>query len=190
MVLSCIYIYTYWSHVYTDLGDTIGKHWLRERIEKYWLRERMRNTWCMNPMSPMCSYNYGEILGSGWFHEGCLSHGSHISHESCVVINISNMSDLMTFEIWNTLLILESLLIFLLPAKTYESSSLNLHLLLDITQKFFPPILEESMRWCMLLSHWNKLFHSLSPLLLKTFWLICPFIFLNLTVETLDMKGN
>ena len=26
MVLGCIYIYIYWSHVYTDLGDTIGKH--------------------------------------------------------------------------------------------------------------------------------------------------------------------
>ena len=23
---SWLYIYTYWSHIYTDLGDTIGKH--------------------------------------------------------------------------------------------------------------------------------------------------------------------
>ena len=23
---SWLYIYTYWSHVYTDLGDTIGKY--------------------------------------------------------------------------------------------------------------------------------------------------------------------
>ena len=35
-------------------------------------------------MSPMCSYNHGEILGSDWFHEGYLSHGS------CIVIDISN----------------------------------------------------------------------------------------------------
>jgi len=89
-VLGCIYIYSYWSHVYTDLGDTIGKYWLRERIRKHWLREIMRNIWHMNPMSPMCSYNHGEILGFGWFHEGCLSHGSHVSHESSVIINISN----------------------------------------------------------------------------------------------------
>ena len=38
----------------------------------------------------MCSYNHGEILGSDWFHEGFLSHGSHVSHESRVIIDISN----------------------------------------------------------------------------------------------------
>ena len=59
----------------------------------------MRNTWCMNPMSTICSYNHGEILGSGWFHEGCLSHGSHISHESHVIIDISNTEYIRWIEI-------------------------------------------------------------------------------------------
>ena len=80
---SWLYVYTYWSHIYTDLGETIGKHWLRER---------MRNTWYMNIMSPMCSYLYRQILRSGWFYEGFLTHGSHISHESRVVIDIFNIS--------------------------------------------------------------------------------------------------
>jgi len=31
MVLGCIYIHTYWSHVYTDLGEIIGHiDWERE----------------------------------------------------------------------------------------------------------------------------------------------------------------
>ena len=60
MVLDCIYIYTYWSHVYTDLGETIGNIDL----------ERMRNTWCMSLMSLICSYNHEEILES--------DHESHV----------------------------------------------------------------------------------------------------------------
>jgi len=77
IVLGCIYIHI----LITCL------HWFRRNSRKYWLRERMRNKWCMSRMSLMCSYNHGEIIGSGWFHEGFLS---HVSHESCAVIDISN----------------------------------------------------------------------------------------------------
>jgi len=41
-------------------------------------------------MTLMCLYNHGEILGSGCYHKGFLLHGLHVSHESRVVIDISN----------------------------------------------------------------------------------------------------
>ena len=37
----------------------------------------MRNTWCMNLMSPMCSYNHGEILGLIDFMRGVF-HMDHV----------------------------------------------------------------------------------------------------------------
>ena len=77
MVLGCTYIHI----LLTCL------HWFRRNNRKHSLRERMRNIRCM---SPMYSYLHWEILKFAWFHKGFLSHGSNVSHESRIVIDISN----------------------------------------------------------------------------------------------------
>jgi len=80
IVLGCTYIYT--QILVTCL------HWFKRNNRKI-LTER-ENEKHMSPMSPMCSYNHGGILGSGWFHEEFLSQELNVSHESRVVIDISN----------------------------------------------------------------------------------------------------